>query len=102
MQTRIPADTGVLPLASEPSGSIAAGRLVITQKAKGPLKCAGPLKMSDADGRFRERHDIYVSLRWFRHETILRRNSQEDRLHRLTARSVAWLAAITPYTAAAA
>jgi len=38
--------------------SIGAGPLVITPKPNGPLKCAGPIKVSGVDGRIRESHDI--------------------------------------------
>jgi hypothetical protein len=50
-------DTGTLPGNAESNGSIGAGPLVITPKPNGPLKCAGPIKISGADGRIREGHN---------------------------------------------
>ena len=61
MHTRIGfVDAGVLPAGSERSSSVGAGRLVITPTPNGPLNCAGPLKVSGADGRIRESRDIFL------------------------------------------
>lgn len=51
-------DAGVLAVNPEPNGSLDTGRLVITPEPNGPLECAGPLKVSGADGRIFESHDI--------------------------------------------
>ena len=58
MHTRVGfVDAGRLPADSGSSGSVGADRLVITPKPNGPLKCAGPLKVSGADGGIRESRD---------------------------------------------
>jgi len=51
-------DAGMLPSDVDTKSSIGAGPLVITPKPNGPLKCAGPITLSGADGRIRESHDI--------------------------------------------
>ena len=51
-------DAGMLPRDVDTKSSIGAGPLVITPKPNGPLKCAGPITLSGADGRIRESHDI--------------------------------------------
>ncbi len=51
-------DAGLLPGDAESNGSMGAGSLVITLKPNGPLKCAGPMKISGAEGRIRESDDI--------------------------------------------
>jgi CDGSH-type Zn-finger protein len=53
-------DAGVLPASAGPDASVGAGRLMITPKPNGPLKCAGPLKVSGADGRICGSHDVYL------------------------------------------
>ena len=53
-------DAGVLPADCEPSRPAGAGRLAITPKPNGPLKCAGPLKVSGADGQIHENRDIVL------------------------------------------
>lgn len=61
MHTRIGfIDAGVLPEDSGSNGSMGVGRPVITPRPNGPLKCAGPLKVSGADGRIRESHEVYL------------------------------------------
>jgi CDGSH-type Zn-finger protein len=47
-------DAGVLPAVVELNASVSADRLVITPKPNGPLRFAGPVKISGADGRTRE------------------------------------------------
>jgi CDGSH-type Zn-finger protein len=54
------ADAGGLPANAGSNGPVGAGRLIITPKPNGPLKCAGPLKVSGADGRICESHDAYL------------------------------------------
>jgi CDGSH-type Zn-finger protein len=51
-------DAGMLLADAESNGSMGAGRLVVTAKLNGPLKCTGPMKVSGADGRIRECRDI--------------------------------------------
>jgi CDGSH-type Zn-finger protein len=53
-------DAGVLPEDREPSRPVGAGRLVITPTPNGPLKCAGPSKVSGAGGQIRENRDIVL------------------------------------------
>jgi CDGSH-type Zn-finger protein len=53
-------DAAVLPASTESSDSVGAGRLMITPRPNGPLKCAGPLNISAADGRIRESHDVFL------------------------------------------
>jgi CDGSH-type Zn-finger protein len=50
-------DAGILLADAAANGAIGAGPIVVTPKSNGPLKCAGPMKVSSADGRIRECHD---------------------------------------------
>lgn len=62
MHTRVGfVDAGVLSTTiAEPGGAIGAGRLTMTPKPNGPLKCSGALKISDANGRTREIRDVFL------------------------------------------
>ncbi len=51
-------DAGVLPADAGPSSPVGIGRLMITPAPNGPLKCVGPLAVSDAEGRIHERNDV--------------------------------------------
>jgi len=51
-------DAGMLPADCDSNDAIGAGRLMISPTPNGPLKCAGPLKVSGADGRICEFRDI--------------------------------------------
>src|SRR4249920_474371 len=43
-------DAGILLSEGEANGAIGAGPLVVTPTSNGPLKCAGPMQVSSADG----------------------------------------------------
>jgi len=51
-------DAGVLPANAGSTGMAGAGRLTITPKPNGPLKCAGPFMVSGADGQVRESRGV--------------------------------------------
>jgi len=53
-------DAGVLPADSGTEDTADGGRLTITPAPNGPLKCAGPLTVSGADGRTCSSHDLYL------------------------------------------
>jgi len=52
------ADSGIVPDHSEPDCPHSSGRLRISPMQNGPLKFAGHLALSGADGRICHRHDI--------------------------------------------
>ena len=51
-------DPGVASTGGEPKFSSGADQLTIIPTPNGPLKCAGPVAVSGADGQIREMHDI--------------------------------------------
>jgi len=53
-------DAGVLPANAQPNDLTRSGRLMIAPTPNGPLKCAGQLRISGAEGRIRECRDIYL------------------------------------------
>jgi CDGSH-type Zn-finger protein len=52
------ADAGVLPAIAGMNAPIGVGRLTITPKLNGPLLCAGPVRVSGAEGQSCESHDL--------------------------------------------
>jgi CDGSH-type Zn-finger protein len=53
-------DAGALPANGEPIGVARSGRLMISPRPNGPLRCAGEVAMSGAEGRIREYRDVYL------------------------------------------
>lgn len=51
-------DAGALPSVIERNQTVDTGRLIITPKPNGPLVCVGPVRISGADGRVGEYHDV--------------------------------------------